>query len=173
MKNTAILLALGAIFSSAAQAHVTLEQTSAPAGSYQKLAFHVGHGCEGQATRGITVMLPESVTGAKPMPKAGWKINMVEGKLSVPVESHGKSITSAVREISWKGGPLPDAYYDEFVMQVKLPEEPGKLYFKIVQQCEKTSVAWDEMPGDASVKLKAPAPVLEVLPATAAPVHQH
>jgi uncharacterized protein YcnI len=93
----------------------------------------------------------------------------------VPIESHGKKITSAVREVTWKGGPLSDAQYDEFVMQVKLPEEAGKVYFKVVQQCDKVSVAWDEMPGDAPVKLKAPAPVLDVLPAApaAAAAHQH
>ena len=172
MKQSLILLALAATFTTAAQAHVTLEQASAPAGSYQKLTFHVGHGCDGAATTGITVMLPESVTGAKPMPKAGWNISTTEGKLSVPVESHGKAVTSAVREISWKGGPLPDAWYDEFTMQVKLPDDAGKLYFKVVQQCGKTGVVWDEMPGDANVKLKAPAPMLDVLPASAS-AHQH
>lgn len=172
MKKVLIALAFAAGLSPVVQAHVTLEQGSAAAGSYQKLIFHVGHGCEGAATTGITVMLPESVIGAKPMPKAGWKISTAEGKLSVPVESHGKAITSAVREISWKGGPLPDAWYDEFVMQVKLPEQPGKLYFKVIQQCGKTGVAWDEMPGETPVKLKAPAPVLEVLP-PASPAHPH
>lgn len=174
MKHTTILLALaalGASFSGAAQAHITLEQTGAPAGAYQKLTFRVGHGCEGSATKGVTVMLPESVIGAKPMPKPGWKVTTVDGKLSVPVESHGKAVTSAVREVRWKGGPLPDAQYDEFVMQVRLPEQTGPLYFKVVQQCDKNSVAWDEMPGDTDVKLKAPAPVLEVLPAEAG--HHH
>jgi uncharacterized protein YcnI len=174
----ALKLALAASLASlvcalpAAHAHVTLEQATAPAGSYQKLTFRIGHGCDGAATRGLTVTLPENVIGAKPMPKAGWKITTVDGKLSVPVESHGRAITSAVREVSWVGGPLPDAYYDEFVMQVKLPDEPGKLYFRVVQQCGKVNVAWDEMPGDTSVKLKAPAPMLEVLPAGAAQ-HQH
>jgi uncharacterized protein YcnI len=171
MKRTSVLLA-AAMLASVAQAHITLEQSSAPAGSYQKLTFRVGHGCEGAATSGVTVMLPESVIGAKPMPKAGWKLSTVDGKLSVPVESHGRSVASAVREISWKGGPLPDAQYDEFSVQVKLPDDAGKVYFKVVQQCGKTSVAWDEMPGEPGAKLKAPAPVLEVLPAGAAP-HQH
>ena len=171
MKRASILLA-AAMLASGAQAHITLEQASAPAGAYLKLTFRVGHGCEGSATSGLTVMLPESVIGAKPMPKAGWKISTIDGKLSVPVESHGKSITSSVREIAWKGGPLPDAQYDEFSMQVKLPDEAGKVYFKVVQQCGKTSVAWDEMPGEPGVKLKAPAPVLDVVPA-GAPAHQH
>jgi uncharacterized protein YcnI len=150
VKKTFLIAA--ALLASSAQAHITLEQDSARAGSYQKLTFRV--------------------IGAKPMPKAGWNIRLVEGKLAVPVESHGQSIASAVREVNWSGGPLPDAYYDEFSVQVKLPAEPGKLYFKIVQQCEKGSVAWDELPGEAGVKVKAPAPVLNVLPAEGA-VHQH
>jgi uncharacterized protein YcnI len=170
VKKTFLIAA--ALLASSAQAHITLEQDTARAGSYQKLTFRVGHGCDGSPTKGITVTMPESVIGAKPMPKAGWNIRLVEGKLAVSVESHGQRIASAVREVNWSGGPLPDAYFDEFSVQVKLPAEPGKLYFKIVQQCEKGSVAWDELPGEAGVKVKAPAPVLNVLPAEGA-VHQH
>jgi uncharacterized protein YcnI len=155
-----------------AWAHVTLDQSAGQADTYQKLAFRVGHGCDGSPTTAITVMLPESVTGAKPMPKAGWKISTVQGKLSVPQESHGKTITTAVREVTWSGGPLPDEYFDEFIVQAKLPAEPGKVYFKVVQQCVKGSVAWDEIPGDAKVKILAPAPMLNVLPADG-PAHQH
>lgn len=163
MKTTLTLLVLGAcaaLLAPAAQAHVTLEQTTGIAGSYQKLTFRVGHGCDGKATTGLTVSLPEGATGAKPMPKAGWKVDVVD--------------SGAIHDIAWKGGSLPDAYFDEFVLQVKLTGDPGKLYFRIVQQCGKASVAWDEIPGDAGIKLKAPAPVLEVVPAAVgAASHQH
>ncbi|RFP15925.1 MULTISPECIES: YcnI family protein [unclassified Duganella] len=163
MKTTSTMLALAfsaAMLAPAAQAHVTLEQTTGLAGSFQKLTFRVGHGCDGTATKGLTVSLPEGASNAKPMPKAGWKINV--------------ATNGGVQEISWKGGPLPDAYFDEFVVQVKLTAEPGKLYFRVVQQCDKVSVAWDEIPGDGAAKLKAPAPVLEVLPAPAGTAqHQH
>lgn len=163
MKTTLTMLALAAsaaLLAPAAQAHVTLEQTTGVAGSYQKLTFRVGHGCDGKATTGLTVSLPEGAAGGKPMPKADWKVDVVN--------------SGAIHDISWKGGTLPDAYFDEFVVQVKLPAEPGKLYFRIVQQCGKVSVAWDEMPGEAGVKLKAPAPVLEVVPAPAGmQMHQH
>jgi periplasmic copper chaperone A len=174
MKRNLILAAAAAcsLLAAPSHAHVTLEQQTGLADSYQKLTFRVGHGCDGSPTRAITVMLPESVTGTKPMPKPGWQIRTVEGKLSVPVESHGRKVTSAVREVTWSGGPLADAYFDEFTVQVKLPAEAGKLYFKIVQECVKGSLAWDELPGEAGVKLKAPAPVLNVLPAEGA-AHQH
>ncbi|MYM68156.1 DUF1775 domain-containing protein [Pseudoduganella sp. FT55W] len=158
MKKCFTLLALYTLAcATAAQAHVTLDQANGYAGTYQKLAFRVGHGCDGKATTGLTVTLPEGASHAKPMPKAGWKINIVNN--------------GALNEISWRGGSLPDAYFDEFVVQVKLASEPGKLYFRIVQECGKVSVAWDEIAGE---KMKAPAPVLEVLLAPAGtPHHAH
>ncbi|MFS2016545.1 YcnI family protein [Massilia sp. CT11-108] len=132
-----------------AHAHITVAPATAPAGAHQTLVFKVGHGCAGSATTGITVQLPEGVT-AKPMPKPGW------------------TITLAPREINWRGGPLPDAYYDEFTLQARLPEAPGRLVFKVGQQCEKGRMDW----ADVAPESKTPAPVLEVLPA-AMPMHHH
>ncbi len=151
-------------------AHINVEPAAASAGAYQKLTFRVGHGCDGSATNSLTVLLPDGIAGAKPMPKPGWSIATVEGKLAAPVMAHGVAITSAVREVSWKGGPLPDAQYDEFSMQVKLPDTPGKLYFKVIQNCEKGSAQWGEQPGASGTKVKFPAPVLDVVPAAS---HAH
>ncbi|WP_075795499.1 YcnI family copper-binding membrane protein [Massilia putida] len=150
-----------------AHAHITIAPASAPAGAYQTIVFKVGHGCDGSATTGITVLLPDGVT-AKPMPKPGWTINLVEGKLATPLQIHGKTITSAVREIAWRGGPLPDAYYDEFTLQAKLPDLPARYVFKVGQQCEKGRTDWS----DVDPASKTPAPVLEVMPA-AMPPHHH
>lgn len=132
-----------------AHAHITVAPATAPAGGYQTLVFKVGHGCGGSATTGIAVQLPEGVT-AKPMPKPGW------------------TITTAAREIAWRGGPLPDAYYDEFTLQARLPDAPGRYVFKVGQQCEKGRTDW----ADVAPESKTPAPVLEVVPA-ATPMHHH
>lgn len=164
MKTSTLILA-AAFLAPAAYAHITLEQSSAPAGTYQKLTFRVGHGCDGSPTNSVTVILPEAVTGAKPMPKPGWSISATEATLNTPLESNGTTITSAVREVSWKGGPLPDGQHDEFSMQVKLPDIPGKYYFKVIQQCDKGRMEWIELPSAPGAKMKAPAPMLEVLPA--------
>ena len=158
----------------AAHAHVTLDQAAANAGAYHKLTFKIGHGCEGSATTAVKVSLPENISGAKPMPKTGWKIDTSIQPLSVPYNSHGKTISQDVREVSWTGGPLPDAYYDEFSIQVKLPEKAGKVYFKVTQLCEKGRLDWAEIPADGQTAkgLKAPAPVVEVLEKTEA-AHHH
>jgi hypothetical protein len=173
MKNYALFI-LAACFTQHASAHITLEQASANAGAYQKLTFKVGHGCEGSSTNSITVRLPDGVMGAKPMPKPGWKINVVTEALTKPYQSHGKTISKDVSEISWNEGSLPDAYYDEFSIQVKLPDTPGKLYFKITQLCEKGRLDWVEIPkeGQSRQDLKAPAPMLEVTTMRGG-AHQH
>ena len=79
-----------------------------------------------------------------------------------------RRIGSAVVTAMAGGGPLPDAYYDEFTLQARLPEAPGRLVFKVGQQCEKGRVDW----ADVAPESKTPAPVLEVLPA-AMPMHHH
>lgn len=138
-----VIAAAATLLAASAHAHVTLEQKTGTAGRFQKLTFKVGHGCDGSATREITVTMPEGVKGPHPMPKQGWSISLTP------------------TSVTWSGGPLPDEYYDEFVMQVKLPDAPGMRYFKVQQTCVKGASAWDETtPGG-----KNPAPALEVLPA--------
>jgi uncharacterized protein YcnI len=153
---SAAFLTIAASYLGPAQAHVTIAPSSAPAGAYQTLTFKVGHGCDGSATTGITVQLPDGVPTAKPMPKPGWTIELPAAKPAA----------GGTRELSWRGGPLPDAYYDEFVMQVKLPDAPGRYLFKVGQQCEHGRVDWADVPGP-DVQSKTPAPVLDVLPADA------
>jgi periplasmic copper chaperone A len=77
-----------------------------------------------------------------------------------------------VTEVSFTGGNLPDAYYDEFVFTGFLAGdlEAGKmLYVPVVQECEKGVHRWIEIPregehgghGDDSAE---PAPGLKLLP---------
>ena len=152
-------------------AHVTIDPPAAPAGAYQRIAFRVGHGCDGSATTGIVVQLPEGLASAKPMPKPGWTIELAEGAFAVPLQLHGKTVTRGVRQVAWRGGPLPDAYYDEFVVMVKLSDTPGRYVFKVGQQCEKGRVDWADVPANGA-RSTTPAPVLDVVPAQAAG-HQH
>ena len=175
LSRTTMMIA-GIFISQLAFAHITLDQATATAGAYQKLTFKVGHGCDGSATNLIKISIPENVAGAKPMPKAGWQLATKIEALTTPYTSHGKTISSDVREISWTGGPLPDAYYDEFSIHVKLPDTTGKLYFKVTQQCEKGSMEWNQVPqeGQNKSELRFPAPGIEIIPAGEHEhMHQH
>jgi periplasmic copper chaperone A len=146
-------------------AHIVLEQKTAAAGSYYRAAFRVGHGCDGSATRAVTVRLASGIRNAKPAPKAGWLIERTIEKLATPMTLHGKTITENVTEITWRGGLLADEHFDEFVMQMQLPETPGPVWFKVLQQCEKGQTDWAELPaqGTSTQGMKHPAALLNVI----------
>lgn len=158
-----------ACFIPAALAHVTLEAGKAPAGSYYKAVLRVPHGCEGSATTRIRVQIPDGVTAVKPQPKPGWQLAIVTGKLKAPFDDgHGNQITEGITELSWSGGPLPDAYYEEFWFRAKLPDGAvgSSVYFPVVQECEKGVTRWIEIPapGKSADDYREPAPRVELTP---------
>jgi periplasmic copper chaperone A len=169
-------LCLGAV--AHARAHVTLEQPKAPAGSTYKAVFRIGHGCDGSATHTVRVALPAGFRGAKPMPKAGWTLDVRKAPLAQSYESHGRTVNDDVVEVSWKATPreawLPDAHYDEFTLRGQLPAAAQPLWFKVQQLCERGEWNWADVPasGTSMRGLKAPAVLLEVTPAETKP-HTH
>ena len=158
-----------------AQAHITLQNQKAEAGAQYRAVLQVGHGCEGGSPiKQIILDIPEGVLGAKPMAKAGWKIEVDKAKLAKPYTMHGVTISDYVTQIRWTGGSLDDANFDEFVVAAKLPDRTGPLYWKVSQVCEQGRLDWAETPA-AGKKLsdyKTPAAVMELLPKTSAE-HQH
>jgi len=170
--KTPTLLAL--LLAGSAQAHITLEQPEAPAGSSYKAVFKVGHGCDGAATKEIVVALPEGLRAAKPMPKPGWTLTTRRRPLKTPYDSHGRPVTDELAEVRWTadGEALPDAWYDEFVLRATLPAEPGELAFAVRQVCTRGEWNWAELPSAANPRPRAPAVRLRVLPA-GAQAHAH
>ncbi|MBB4845685.1 uncharacterized protein YcnI [Paucibacter oligotrophus] len=149
--------------SAGALAHVTLDQPEARAGEPYKAVLKVGHGCDGSATTRISVGLPAGFRGAKPSPKAGWRLELKRAPLATPYESHGKVIADELVEVTWTAQGeehhLQDAWYEEFIVRGKLPEKTGPLWFKVRQSCVKGEWDWSEIPanGDSTQGLKAPA----------------
>jgi periplasmic copper chaperone A len=147
--HTAILAALvaSAAAPSPGRAHVTLEAQQAVAGATYRAVFRVPYGCAGHAaTTRLTVRLPEGVTGARPMPKPGWTLTIVP-RPGEPAQAGHEAARGEAAAIVWEGGPLEDAHYDEFVIRLRLPEEPGLLYIPAVQDCAGGGrAAWDQVP---------------------------
>ena len=174
MKHLAALTLLAA---AGAQAHITLDQPEAPAGSSYRATFKVGHGCEGgAATKEIVVTLPEGLRGAKPMPHAGWTLATKRRPLKTPYDSHGKPVTDELAEVRWTAQGeahfLQDAWADEFVLRAALPTEPGELWFQVRQVCTRGEWNWAEIPAAGQPAPRAPAVRLKVVPArTEAHVH--
>jgi uncharacterized protein YcnI len=167
--KTRLLIALALAPASAAYAHVVLGEPAALANTYYRASLQVGHGCDGSPITALRVTLPAGFRGAKPMPKAGWVLEIKSAKLAKPYESHGKTITDDVTEVSWKAASrdhwLPDAHYDEFVLRGALGSIAGPLWFKVLQTCETGSIDWAQTPasGSSTQGLKTPAALLEVI----------
>jgi uncharacterized protein YcnI len=140
-----------------AKAHVSLETPIAAAGSYYKAVVRIPHGCDGTATTGVQITIPKGFITPKPMPKAGWNIEMNQ-------DAQGQ-----ITEVRFLGGKLEDAFYDEFVFRGKVAATAGTtLYFKVLQTCEKGQINWSDIPaaGQDEHELPAPAASLKVTAAT-------
>ena len=156
-----------ALFSAApATAHATLEKAEAATGSY-KAVLRVPHGCDGQATHTVRVEIPEGYIGVKPMPKAGWDLDIEAGDYGKTYSLHGREVSSGTRVVTWSGGELDDSHYDEFVLSGSLSgvKAGQTLYFVTTQFCMDGEVAWDEIPaeGQDPHELEHPAPQLVIL----------
>lgn len=148
-----------------ATAHVEPTQSTAAAGSYPVIGFNVPHGCDGAATRQVTIQIPAGVSYVKPKVKAGWRIAFTKGTLPQPVKDFsGKTLTTGITAVTWSGGPLPDAYLDTFELMLGLPNTPGKtLYFKTVQRCTKGVNRWVEIPVKGQAEPEHPAPAVALV----------
>ena len=171
MLRSVLLGGLGAVAGTCvAFAHITLETQQAPVGSGYKAVMRVPHGCNGSATTAIRVRIPEGLLGVKPMPKTGWKLDVTTGKYSKTYLLRGAKVNEGVTEVSWSGGNLSNQYYDEFVFTGVISDDlgPGQsVYFPVVQECEKGTERWIDIPapgsGDQS-NSSTPAPSLKLLP---------
>jgi periplasmic copper chaperone A len=177
MSRIVTLALAGLVFAAASQpalAHVTLDNREARVGSFYKGVLRVPHGCEGTATTAIRVRIPAGMIAVKPMPKPGWTLETKTGAYDKTYSYfHGSMLSEGVVEISWSGGKLPDAWYDEFVFQSFVAGDltPGEtLYVRVVQECEKGVHRWIEIPepGRPASDLAQPAATLRLVPATPA-----
>lgn len=168
MKKIITLLTL--MLPSLAFSHAVLEQKTVETNSFYKAVMGIGHGCDGSATTKITIEIPEGVHKAKPMPKAGWQIEVVKGKLKTPyiATAYGKEITEDVQKIIWSGGKLLDEHFDEFIFKAKIAVSPQLLHFPTKQECESGEIYWSEIPakGKTTHDYKSPAPALKVIKKT-------
>lgn len=128
-----------------AHAHIIASPNTAESGAWFRTALRVSHGCEDSDTRQITVTVPSEVLIIKPQIKPGWTIDIQKEKLEKPVQGPHGPITEVTRKIVWTGN-LPDAYFDEFGLTMKLPEKTGTILLPTKQTCVKGEMNWNGAP---------------------------
>ena len=160
-------VAASLLSATAASAHVTLEKAEAPPKSTYKAVFRVPHGCGQSATTAINVTIPEGVIAAKPMPKAGWKLEITKGAYAKSYKYYSSEVFEGPKQITWSGGMLPDDQYDEFTISVYFSDAISvgtNVFFPVEQTCEKgvnhwTGTAKDGEPAKEGVE---PAPSVKI-----------
>jgi periplasmic copper chaperone A len=164
-------IALAMLATSPAGAHVTLADGQATIGADYKAVFVVPHGCAGSPTIKLRVQIPEGVIAVKPMPKDGWKVDVVNGTYSAEYDYQGAKLAEGVKEVVWSGGKLRDHVRDEFVINTYLAgalKPNSMLYFPVVQECEQGVSRWIEIPADGRAAhghdSKSPAPGVMLMP---------
>ncbi len=167
-KSIILSLAMAAAGGSAAYAHATFTQSNVTADSYAVMSLQVPHGCDGKATTEVRIELPEGFVFAKPQPKPGWQLEIIKGEYKNSYDNHGTVVTSGPVEMRWKGGDLPDEFYDTFVIRGEISgiEAGSVIAFPTTQMCgDDASVVWNEIaaPGSDPHSLKSPAPTVTVV----------
>ena len=165
----ALIAAAFTAVSAPAVAHVSFETAQASPNSTYKAILRVPHGCDGQPTLKVRVRIPEGVVAIKPMPKPGWRLETTKGAYVRAYQVHGETVSEGVTDIVWTGS-LDDAFYDEFVFQARFTnafQPDAMVYFPVVQECEKGTAEWTQVPsaGEDPHKLASPAPGVKIVAA--------
>jgi len=166
----AFAVAAGALaVPAAAQAHVTVQPTSVPAGAETVLSVRVPNERDDASTVKVDVKLPPGFVSASWEAIPGWSVRAVKQKLSKPVQTDDGPIDEQVGEIVWtaadrKAGIQPGEFRD-FPLSVVIPGKAGQtLTFKALQTYSNGSVVrWIGAPG-----ADEPAPRVELTSATSA-----
>lgn len=150
VRTISAVLAAGMLAAMAApvQAVNVPDGGAVPPGRVSVIHFRILEGCEGLATDGLELTIPESVTQVIPEAVPGW---------SLETETVDRDGTPEVSVVRWTGGPLPDDQMLEFGLRAVFPEEPGTVVeFPAVQRCSTTMLEW------SGADEETPAPVVRI-----------
>jgi len=152
----------------AAQAHVTLQPSSAPAGAFMKLDVRVPTELDNASTSKVDVRFPAGFAAARYQAVPGWKVRVITKKLATPIQTDDGPITEGIDRMVWTrtssvGGIRPGQFQD-FPISVQIPGKAGdKLTFKALQTYSNGEVVrWIGAPG-----ADTPAPQVTVTAASA------
>jgi periplasmic copper chaperone A len=122
----------------AAQAHVTLQPNTAPAGAFMKLDVRVPTERDDASTSKVDVRFPAGFASARYQAVPGWKVRVVMKKLATPIQTDDGPITEGVDRMTFtrtsRSGGIKPGQFQDFPISVQIPGKAGdKLTFKALQ----------------------------------------
>jgi uncharacterized protein YcnI len=146
-----------------AQAHVTVQPSTAPAGSFVVEDVRVPNETDDAITTKVAVQFPEGFAEASYQTVPGWTVKVVKEKLATPVKTDDGEVTEGIKTMTWtaksKAGGIAPGQFQDFPLSVQIPGKAGDtLTFKALQTYSDGTVArWIGAP-DAD----KPAPQVQV-----------
>ena len=123
----------------AADAHVTVQPNTAPAGGFTRLDVRVPNERDDEGTVKVDLKLPPGFLTASYESVPGWTVKVTKEKLAKPIKVEGFDVTEQVGRITWTGdgkqGVIAPGQFRDFGLSVAMPKgKPGsKLTFKALQ----------------------------------------
>jgi uncharacterized protein len=164
----AVAAATVALLPAVAQAHVTVQPASVPAGGFARLDVRVPTERDDAYTRKVSLRLPSGFAEASYEPVPGWSVKVGKTKLAKPIQTDDGPVTEQVSTITWTGhgteGRIPPGAFQDFGLSVQVPGKAGDtLTFKALQTYSDGKVIrWIGPAGS-----DAPAPQVSVTAASA------
>jgi periplasmic copper chaperone A len=162
---------IGLVGAAPALAHVTAQPGTAEQGGYSVIALRVPNESDTAGTVALQVTLPADhpITSVRTTPQPGWTATMTKEPLNPPIERHGRTITEAVRSITWTAEPgnrIGPGEFLEFPLSLgPLPTDTDRLVLPAVQTYDDGEVvAWDQPPAADGSEPERPAPVVTLTP---------
>ncbi|KWW98632.1 Nuclear export factor GLE1 [Carbonactinospora thermoautotrophica] len=164
-------VALLAIATGTAAAHVTVNPKEAEQDGYASLTFRVPNERDNASTVKLEIVFPENqpLASVRVKPHPGWSYQIEKAKLSTPIDSHGKQVTEVVRKITWtanEGAGVKPGEFEEFQVSAGRLPKAEQMVFKALQTYDNGEVVrWiEEAAPGATAEPKHPAPVLKLVP---------
>ncbi len=139
MRRTLLLAALVAAgVPATAQAHVTLQPNTAPAGQFTRLDVRVPNERDDAPTTKVDVQMPDGFASVSYEPVPGWTVKVTSGPLDQPIQTDDGEITEGVKQITWTADSdddgIPPGAFQDFGLSFQVPGKAGdKLEFKALQ----------------------------------------
>jgi uncharacterized protein len=150
----------------AAEAHVTVQPTQAPAGGFTRLDVRVPDERDDASTTKVDVKFPPGFAEASYQPVPGWNVKVTKAKLAKPIQTDDGPLTEGVSRITWTARTtadgIPPGAFQDFGLSVQVPGKAGDtLTFKALQTYSNgTVVRWI-----GAKDSDAPAPTVRVVAA--------
>jgi uncharacterized protein YcnI len=177
LKRASVVVAVAGVVlavAAPADAHVTVNPSTATPGGYTKVTFRVPNETDNTDTTKLEVAFPpdQPIASVSVKPVPGWTATPTTSKLATPIKTHDHEITEAVSRIVWTAGAgsaIKPGQFQEFDVSLGPLPASGQLVFKALQTySDGTVVRWIDEPSSDGTEPEHPAPVLKLAAAAAA-----